>query len=124
MGGTSEGGLPKGSYHSDGTVGISRLTMSWGRSSGRTTLSRIWPTTSSMSTRVGMRYCSARLKARTVSSKASCTEAGARAMMGWSPWVPQRACMTSPWEGLVGRPVLGPARITLTMTHGTSATMA
>src|SRR5271157_849078 len=42
-------------------------------------------------------------------------------MLGWSPCVPQRACMTSPWDGEVGKPVLGPPRITSTITHGTSA---
>jgi hypothetical protein len=44
--------------------------------------------------------------------------------MGWSPWVPQRACCTSPWDTWVGRPVLGPPRMTLTMTQGTSAMQA
>ena len=38
-----------------------------------------------------------------------------------SPCVPQRACMTSPWAGSVGRPVLGPPRMTSTMTHGICA---
>ena len=72
----------------------------------------------------GVRNRSARLKARTVRSKTSLTEEGARAIMGWSPWVPQRACITSPWEGAVGSPVLGPPRITSTITQGTSASTA
>ena len=67
---------------------------------------------------------SARLKAQTVSSKHSRTVDGARAMMGWSPWVPQRACITSPWAGKVGSPVDGPPRMTLATTQGTSAITA
>ena len=67
-----------------------------------------------------MRYCSERLKARTVSQNISDTDHGARAMIWWSPCVPQRACITSPWAGRVGRPVHGPPRITLTTTTGIS----
>ena len=64
------------------------------------------------------------MKARTVSSYTSATEAGASATIGWSPCVPQRACITSPCAGLVGSPVLGPARITSTTTHGISVEAA
>ncbi len=71
-----------------------------------------------------MRSASDRLKARTVSSNTSFTDDGASAMVGWSPWVPQRACMTSPWAGRVGMPVLGPPRITLTTTQGVSVIAA
>ncbi len=45
-------------------------------------------------------------------------------MIGWSPCVPHRACITSLCEGIVGRPVLGPPRIALTITQGTSAMIA
>ncbi len=38
--------------------------------------------------------------------------------------MPQRACMTSPWAGSVGRPVEGPPRITSTMTQGICAMVA
>ena len=69
----------------------------------------------------GVRYASARLKASTVSEKHSATELGTRAMIECSPCVPQRACMTSPCEGSVGRPVEGPPRMTSTMTQGTWA---
>ena len=47
-----------------------------------------------------------------------------RAISQWSPWVPQRACIKSPWEGLVGWPVDGPTRCTLTITRGISAAQA
>src|SRR3972149_971438 len=47
----------------------------------------------------GVRYRSDRLKASTVSAYTSATDAGASTMIGWSPCVPQRACMTSPWAG-------------------------
>ena len=80
--------------------------------------------TSSISRITGVRYRSAKLNACTVRSKVSRTDEGERAMMGWSPWVPQRACITSPWEGLVGRPVEGPSRCTSTMTQGISAIAA
>ncbi len=56
--------------------------------------------------------------------KHSRTELALRTMMGWSPWVPHRACITSPWAGLVGSPVLGPPRMTFTTTQGTSAIQA
>ena len=59
-----------------------------------------------------------------VSSKISCTEAGATTTIGWSPCVPQRACMMSPCDGRVGMPVEGPPRITLTMTQGVSVIAA
>ena len=68
-----------------------------------------------------MRNCSARLNACTVRVKHSMTELGTSAMMECSPWVPQRACMTSPCDGSVGRPVDGPPRITSTITQGTWA---
>ena len=71
-----------------------------------------------------MRKRSAILKARMVSSYTSRTDAGARATAGWSPCVPQRACITSAWAGMVGRPVLGPPRMTFTMTQGISAMTA
>ena len=45
-------------------------------------------------------------------------------MIGWSPWVPQRACIMSACAGLVGMPVEGPPRMTLTITTGTSAMTA
>jgi len=45
-------------------------------------------------------------------------------MTGWSPCVPHLHCMMSLWPGPVGTPVDGPPRITLTMTHGTSVSMA
>ena len=56
--------------------------------------------------------------------KTSWMEDAVRAMMAWSPWAPQRACITSPWEHSVGRPVEGPPRCTSTMTQGISAMMA
>ena len=61
-----------------------------------------------------------KLKAATVRSKAWATEDGLSAMIGWSPCVPQRACITSPCDGLVGCPVLGPSRCTSTTTTGIS----
>ena len=42
----------------------------------------------------------------------------------WSPWVPQRVCITSPWAGEVGWPVAGPTRCTFTITQGISAMQA
>ncbi len=63
---------------------------------------------------------SAKLKAVTVREKHSLTEAGLRAITIWSPWRPQRSCMTSDWAGLVASPVLGPERWTLITTQGTS----
>jgi len=45
---------------------------------GKMMRSRMWPTISSNSTCTGMRYFSAKLKARTVSVKISCTELGTR----------------------------------------------
>ena len=45
-------------------------------------------------------------------------------MIECSPCVPQRACITSPWAGSVGRPVDGPPRMTSTMTHGICAMVA
>ena len=71
-----------------------------------------------------MRYFSDRLNARTVALKQSWVVETARTIIGWSPWVPHRACITSPWLALVGSPVLGPPRITFTITHGTSAAQA
>jgi hypothetical protein len=91
---------------------------------GRVTFSRRWATTSSANRITGVRKRSARLKAVTVSSKHSATPAGQSTTAGWSPWVPQRACCTSPWATLVGMPVLGPARITLTTTSGVSVMAA
>ena len=44
-------------------------------------------------------------------------------MMLWSPWVPQRACIISPWAGLVAAPVEGPLRCTSMMTAGISDMM-
>ncbi len=41
-------------------------------------------------------------------------------MMPWSPWVPHRACITSPWAGFVAMPVEGPDRWTFTTTQGIS----
>ncbi len=38
--------------------------------------------------------------------------------------MPQRACITSPWAGSVGRPVDGPPRMTSTITHGICAMVA
>jgi len=38
--------------------------------------------------------------------------------------VPQRACITSPCEGSVGRPVDGPPRMTSTITQGICAIAA
>jgi len=49
---------------------------------------------------------------------------GARAIIGWSPWVPHLACIISPWEGLVGNPVLGPPLWALTTTQGISLIIA
>jgi len=86
--------------------------------------SLMWAMTSSASRMTGVRYVSARLKALIVRSCISWTEFGVRAMMVWSPWVPHRACMMSPWPGLVACPVLGPARWMLMITHGVSVMMA
>ena len=71
-----------------------------------------------------MRKRWAKRTAAMVSRYMSATLEAARTMAGWSPWVPQRACMTSPWLGAVGRPVDGPARMTSTMTTGASTMMA
>ena len=84
----------------------------------------MWLMTSSVRTMTGTRYFSARSKARIVSSKHSRTLPGARTMMAWSPWVPQRACITSPWAGEVGMPVEGPMRWALMMTMGISQSEA
>ena len=91
---------------------------------GSSTASRMWPTVASERMMTGLRKRSARLKASTVSEKHSATELGTRAMMECSPWVPQRACMTSPCEGSVGSPVEGPPRMTSTMTQGICAMAA
>jgi hypothetical protein len=93
-------------------------------SGGSTSGSFIWPTLASGSSTTGVRYFSAMLKARTVSSQHSCAVAGAMATMGWSPWVPQRACITSDWPTSVGPPVDGPPRMTLTTTSGISRMQA
>ena len=74
--------------------------------------------------RVEIGDVSARLKASRVRSTHSWTEAGARAMISWSPWVPHLACSMSPWAGSVGWPVDGPDRCTLTITHGVSVMQA
>ena len=47
-------------------------------------------------TKTGVRYSSAKLKASRVRSIHSCTDAGASAMISWSPWVPHRAWSMSP----------------------------
>jgi hypothetical protein len=88
---------------------------------GKVIRSRMCPTTSSERRSTGVRNVSERLNAFMVRSKHSRTLDGHRAMTGWSPWVPQRACMTSPWETWVGSPVEGPARMTSTRTKGISA---
>ena len=93
-------------------------------SGGSTTGSFICATLASGSRITGVRYFSAMLKARTVSSQHSCTVAGAMATIGWSPWVPQRACITSDWPGSVGPPVDGPPLMTLITTSGTSTRQA
>src|SRR5665647_1879513 len=80
--------------------------------------------TSSESRITGVLNLSDKLKACTVRVKDSCTEAGERTIAGWSPWVPQRACITSPWAVAVGMPVLGPHLWILTTTQGTSAITA
>jgi len=84
----------------------------------------MWPMTASESMMTGVRYCSLKLKASTVSVKHSRTELGATTITECSPCVPQRACITSPCEGSVGRPVDGPPRMTSTITHGTWAMAA
>jgi hypothetical protein len=60
------------------------------------TFSLMWARVASLRTITGVRYFSARLKARTTCVYASATELGASTITGWSPWVPQRACMKSP----------------------------
>ncbi len=87
-------------------------------------LSRMWPTTSSASRVTGVRNRWANRTAAMVSRYMSATLEAASTTAGWSPWVPQRACMTSPCDGAVGRPVDGPARITSTMSSGASTMMA
>jgi hypothetical protein len=72
----------------------------------------------------GVRYSSARLKLRTTRPKHSCAEEGANAMISWSPWVPQRACMMSPCAGSVAWPVDGPERWTSMITQGVSVIQA
>ena len=64
------------------------------------------------------------LKASTVTANTSWWLEAVRAMMLWSPCVPQRAWLTSPWPTWVGLPVDGPPRWTLTMTQGISAMQA
>ena len=59
-----------------------------------------------------------------VSRYMSATFEAANTMAGWSPCVPQRACITSPCEGAVGRPVDGPTRMTLTISSGASTMIA
>ena len=59
-----------------------------------------------------------------VSQKHSGTLEGDTTMTQWSPWVPQRVIITSPWAGLVGWPVAGPTRCTSTRTTGISAVQA
>jgi hypothetical protein len=81
----------------------------------------MWPMNSSIRSSTGIRNFSARLKALTVWVKHSSIDDGQRAMVGWSPWVPHRACIMSAWAPLVGSPVEGPPRWTLTMTQGSSA---
>ena len=71
---------------------------------------------------MGLLNLSARLKARTVRSKHSRTVEAASTIMGWSPWVPHLACITSPCAGSVGIPVLGPPLMTFTTTQGTAMT--
>jgi hypothetical protein len=72
----------------------------------------------------GVRNSSASSKLRTARSKHSCTVDGASAMISWSPCVPHRACITSPWAGSVACPVEGPDRCTFTMTQGVSVMQA
>ena len=105
-------------------VGVVRLTISNSSAGGTKIFSRVWAVISSRSRITGVRYFSAMLKAVTVISRHSCTSEAERTMIGWSPWVPQRACCTSPWAGLVGRPVEGPPRMTLTRTSGASTMQA
>jgi hypothetical protein len=72
----------------------------------------------------GTRSSSAIAKAFTVRVYVSSTEEGDSTTMGWSPCVPQRACITSPCEGDVGIPVDGPTRWMFTMTQGVSVMAA
>ena len=113
-----------GLYHSGGMDGTVREKISYSPSLGSSIFSRVWAVTSSRSKMTGVRYFSAILKAVMVMSRHSCTLEADRTIMGWSPWVPQRACCTSAWAGLVGSPVDGPPRMTLTRTMGASAMMA
>ena len=83
--------------------------ISYSLGSGTVIFSLVWAVTSSSRRMTGVRYFSAKLKAVMVMSRHSWTLEAESTMMGWSPWVPHRACMTSPWEGEVGSPVLGPA---------------
>ncbi|MBA7649608.1 hypothetical protein ES703_57405 [subsurface metagenome] len=88
---------------------------------GNIIFSVIWAMISSSRTTTGTRKRSAKLNALIVQSKVSRTVEGVTTIIGWSPWVPQRDCITSACEGSVGNPVLGPPLWTLTITHGTSA---
>jgi hypothetical protein len=124
MGGTPRMDSSYGLYHSGGIDGVTLERISTSSGSGTTIFSRVWAVISSMSRMTGVRYFSAKLKAMTVISRHSRTSLADRTMIGWSPWVPQRACCTSPWEGLVGSPVLGPPRMTLTITEGISVMQA
>ena len=49
---------------------------------------------------------------------------GAITTLGASPWLPKSAASRSPCSTLVGWPVLGPPRCTLTTTSGISAITA
>jgi hypothetical protein len=82
IGGTSPWVSSNGLYSDGGQVGRRRFSTSRTPFSGISIFSRICPTISSKARITGVRYLSARLKARTVSEKISWTYAGVRQMTG------------------------------------------
>ncbi|OQB91713.1 MAG: hypothetical protein BWX86_01959 [Verrucomicrobia bacterium ADurb.Bin122] len=72
----------------------------------------------------GVWNCSAMLNASTVISKVSATPIGARMGRTVSPCAEKAAAKRSACSRLVGMPVEGPPRWTLTQTSGSSATLA
>ena len=113
--------MPANGWNPASEAGARRVTT--GRS-GNSTPSRMCDTTASSSRTTGTRNCSLMLNAATVTSKTSCTEDAVSTTAARSPWLPQRACITSPCDGSVGRPVLGPIRWESTTTHGVSVMAA